>query len=200
MRDELFTAEASDDERVAEVGLRPQSLDDFVGQVELKGHLRVMLQAARGREQAIGHMLFAGPPGLGKTTLATIIANEMGATMHVTSGPALEKGGDLAAILTKLEDGDVLFIDEIHRLPRPVEEVLYPAMEDFQRQNQIEYQAVHSHYWLSGWAGNAFSQTLGIPHIITFHTLSLIKMQILWSICPIWRGSGGTRWWCLKRM
>jgi len=132
MREELLSGESDDDERVEEIGLRPQSLADFVGQEQLKGHLRVMLQAARARDHAMGHLLFAGPPGLGKTTLATIVANEMGATIHVTSGPALEKGGDLAAILTKLEDGDVLFIDEIHRLARPVEEVLYPAMEDFQ--------------------------------------------------------------------
>jgi len=136
MRDELLSPSGDDDERGEEdrdeLGLRPQSLDDFVGQEQLKGHLRVMMTAARNREQPIGHMLFAGPPGLGKTTLAGIIANEMGATMRITSGPALEKGGDLAAILTKLEDGDVLFIDEIHRLARPVEEVLYPAMEDFQ--------------------------------------------------------------------
>lgn len=135
-RTELLSAEGDDVERSVEardeVGLRPQSLDDFVGQVELKAHLRVMLEAARRRGHPMGHLLFAGPPGLGKTTLATIIANEMGATIHITSGPALEKGGDLAAILTKLEDGDVLFIDEIHRLARPVEEVLYPAMEDFQ--------------------------------------------------------------------
>ena len=136
MRDELLSPIGDDEEQLVEssdeVGLRPQSLDDFVGQEQLKAHLRVMLKAAAGRDQAMGHMLFAGPPGLGKTTLATIIANEMKATIHVTSGPALEKGGDLAAILTKLEDGDVLFIDEIHRLARPVEEVLYPAMEDFQ--------------------------------------------------------------------
>ena len=136
MREELLSASGSDDERLVEdrdeLGLRPTSLDDFVGQEQLKAHLRVMLQAARGREQPMGHLLFAGPPGLGKTTLAAIIANEMDATIHITSGPALEKGGDLAAILTKLEDGDVLFIDEIHRLARPVEEVLYPAMEDFQ--------------------------------------------------------------------
>ena len=136
MRDELLSPTGDDDERKFEasdeLGLRPQSLADFVGQEQLKGHLRVMLEAARGRDQPMGHLLFAGPPGLGKTTLASIIANEMEATIHITSGPALEKGGDLAAILTKLEDGDVLFIDEIHRLARPVEEVLYPAMEDFQ--------------------------------------------------------------------
>lgn len=136
MRDELLSPGGDDEERNDEerdeLGLRPQTLDDFVGQEQLKAHLRVMMQAAKTRGHAMGHLLFAGPPGLGKTTLSGIIANEMGAAIHITSGPALEKGGDLAAILTKLEDGDVLFIDEIHRLARPVEEVLYPAMEDFQ--------------------------------------------------------------------
>lgn len=116
----------------SESGLRPQALDEFVGQRELKEHLDIVLEAARKREQSVDHLLFAGPPGLGKTTLAGIIATEMGVQLHVTSGPALERAGDLAAILTKLEDGDVLFIDEIHRLSRSVEEILYPAMEDFQ--------------------------------------------------------------------
>ncbi len=116
----------------AESGLRPQALDEFVGQGELKEHLNIVLEAARKRGQSVDHLLFAGPPGLGKTTLAGIIATEMGVHLHVTSGPALERAGDLAAILTKLEDGDVLFIDEIHRLSRAVEEILYPAMEDFQ--------------------------------------------------------------------
>jgi Holliday junction DNA helicase RuvB len=115
-----------------EAGLRPRALDEFVGQRELKEHLRIVLEAARKREQPVDHLLFAGPPGLGKTTLAGIVATEMGVHLHVTSGPALERAGDLAAILTKLEDGDVLFIDEIHRLSRAVEEILYPAMEDFQ--------------------------------------------------------------------
>ncbi len=115
-----------------EAGLRPRALDEFVGQRELKEHLRIVLEAARMREQPVDHLLFAGPPGLGKTTLAGIVATEMGVHLHVTSGPALERAGDLAAILTKLEDGDVLFIDEIHRLSRAVEEILYPAMEDFQ--------------------------------------------------------------------
>ena len=115
-----------------EAGLRPRALDEFVGQRELKEHLRIVLEAARKREQPVDHLLFAGPPGLGKTTLASIVATEMGVHLHVTSGPALERAGDLAAILTKLEEGDVLFIDEIHRLSRAVEEILYPAMEDFQ--------------------------------------------------------------------
>jgi Holliday junction DNA helicase RuvB len=135
MRNELLSPDPTPDEPAeieVEVGLRPRILGDFVGQSELKGHLGVILGAARQRGQAADHLLFAGPPGLGKTTLAHIVAAEMDAELHVTSGPALERAGDLAAILTKLDDGDVLFIDEIHRLPRTVEEVLYPAMEDFQ--------------------------------------------------------------------
>jgi len=116
----------------AEAGLRPRRLQEFVGQSELKDHLGIVLEAARRRGQAPDHLLFAGPPGLGKTTLAAIIAAELGAHLHTTSGPALERAGDLAAIITQLDGGDVLFVDEIHRLPRAVEEVLYPAMEDFQ--------------------------------------------------------------------
>jgi len=116
----------------SESGLRPRRLDEFVGQAELKDHLGIVLEAARRRGQAADHLLFAGPPGLGKTTLSGIVATEMGVGLHVTSGPALERAGDLAAILTQLDDGDVLFVDEIHRLSRAVEEVLYPAMEDFQ--------------------------------------------------------------------
>jgi Holliday junction DNA helicase RuvB len=137
MRDELLRGEASDDDLTVEPlsdegGLRPRRLDEFVGQAELKEHLRIILEAARRRAQAADHLLFAGPPGLGKTTLAGIVAAEMGVGLHVTSGPALERAGDLAAILTRLDESDVLFIDEIHRLSRSVEEVLYPAMEDFQ--------------------------------------------------------------------
>ncbi len=115
-----------------DAGLRPKSLDDFVGQRKLKAQLGMILDAAAKREQAADHLLFAGPPGLGKTTLAGIVANEMEATLHPTSGPAIEKAGDVAAMLSGLEDGDVLFIDEIHRLPKVVEEVLYSAIEDFQ--------------------------------------------------------------------
>ena len=132
MREELLSPDLDPVDIEVEVGLRPRRLDDFVGQPELKGHLRVMLEAARARGEAADHFLFAGPPGLGKTTLAHIVAAEMGAELHITSGPALERAGDLAAILTKLEPGDVLFIDEIHRLARAVEEILYPAMEDYE--------------------------------------------------------------------
>ena len=132
MRDEIFDPTAVTADDGGDVGLRPRLLTDFVGQAELREHLQVMLEAARRRGQAVDHLLFAGPPGLGKTTLAGNVAAEAGVTLHVTSGPAFERQGDVAAVLTKLEPGYVLFIDEIHRLARPVEEVLYPAMEDFQ--------------------------------------------------------------------
>lgn len=135
VREEFVDPEIRTDEEVGSVedgGLRPRTLDEFVGQRELKEHLNIVLEAARRRGQAADHLLLAGPPGLGKTTMASIVAAEMGAHIHVTSGPALERAGDLAAILTKLEPNDVLFIDEIHRLSRSVEEILYPAMEDFQ--------------------------------------------------------------------
>jgi Holliday junction DNA helicase RuvB len=134
VRDEFLdpTANATDIDRVDDVSLRPRRLDEFIGQRELKEHLAIVLEAAKRRGQAADHLLLAGPPGLGKTSMAGIVAAEMGGQLLVTSGPALERAGDLAAILTKLEEGDVLFIDEIHRLSRAVEEILYPAMEDFQ--------------------------------------------------------------------
>jgi Holliday junction DNA helicase RuvB len=133
VRDEFLDPAPADERELAEeTSLRPRRLEEFVGQRELKEHLSVVLEAARRRGQAADHLLFAGPPGVGKTSLSGIVAVEMGVRLHITSGPALERAGDLAAILTKLEDGEVLFIDEIHRLSRAVEEILYPAMEDFQ--------------------------------------------------------------------
>ncbi len=113
-----------------EQSLRPQQMDDYIGQEKVKENLRIYIEAAKSRNEPLDHVLLYGPPGLGKTTLAGIIANEMGVNFRVTSGPAIEKPGDLAALLTNLNDGDVLFVDEIHRLSRAVEEVLYPAMED----------------------------------------------------------------------
>lgn len=133
MREEgLLATSTSPEEIELEAGLRPRQLDEFVGQEALKERLSILIEAATGRGESVDHLLFSGPPGLGKTSLAAIVATEMGAAFRSTSGPALDRPGDLAAVITNLEHGDVLFIDEIHRLPRQVEEVLYPAMEDGQ--------------------------------------------------------------------
>jgi Holliday junction DNA helicase RuvB len=133
MREEgLLTTAQTPEEIEAEIGLRPKRLDEFVGQEALKERLSILIEAASARGESVDHLLFSGPPGLGKTSLAAIVANEMGASFRSTSGPALERPGDLAAVITNLEHGDVLFIDEIHRLPRQVEEIMYPAMEDGQ--------------------------------------------------------------------
>ena len=129
--DRIVSARAREDDAALDRGLRPKQLDDFVGQEKVKDNLSIAMAAARGREEALDHTLLYGPPGLGKTTLACIIAAEMGVNIKVTSGPAIERPGDLAAIITNLSKGDVLFIDEVHRLGRVVEEVLYPVMEDF---------------------------------------------------------------------
>ena len=130
--DRLISATAGDYEEVQDRAIRPTLLSEYVGQPSVREQMEIFISAARARQEALDHVLIFGPPGLGKTTLANIIANEMGVSIKTTSGPVLEKAGDLAAMLTNLEEGDVLFIDEIHRLSAAVEEVLYPAMEDYQ--------------------------------------------------------------------
>jgi holliday junction DNA helicase ruvB len=131
MERRIITTELASEELRFEQSLRPQRLQEYIGQKKLKSMLQVYIDAARQRGESLDHVLFYGPPGLGKTTLSGIIANEMGSNLKITSGPAIEKPGDMAAILNHLQEGDVLFVDEIHRLNRQVEEVLYPAMEDF---------------------------------------------------------------------
>lgn len=127
----IITTEVMEEDKVVERSLRPQMLTDYIGQEKVKENLKVYIEAAKLRKEPLDHVLFFGPPGLGKTTLAGIIANEMGVNIKTTAGPAIEKPGDMAAILNNLSEGDVLFIDEIHRLNRQVEELLYPAMEDY---------------------------------------------------------------------
>lgn len=129
--DRFVTGNLTSDDLDVERSLRPQRLEDYCGQDHIKQSLRILIEAAQSRGETLDHVIFSGPPGLGKTTLATVLANELGAQIKTTSGPAIERTGDLAAILTNLQPGDVLFIDEIHRLNRSVEEILYPAMEDF---------------------------------------------------------------------
>lgn len=131
MEDRPIGAEAQPGDTPLELSLRPRTLDEFIGQERVKENLRILIDAARQRGDPVDHLLFYGPPGLGKTTLAHVVAYEMGVDIRVTSGPAIERAGDLAAILSNMRQGDVLFVDEVHRLNRAVEEVLYPAMEDF---------------------------------------------------------------------
>ena len=131
MAKRMITTEFTEEDAKIETSLRPQYLREYIGQEKVKSNLKVYIDAAKQRGEALDHVLLYGPPGLGKTTLAGIIANEMGTSLKVTAGPAIEKPGEMAAILNNLKDGDVLFVDEIHRLPRQVEEVLYPAMEDY---------------------------------------------------------------------
>ena len=131
MEKRVISTQLQDEDNKIETTLRPQRLSDYIGQTKIKDNMKIYIDAARGRGEALDHVLFYGPPGLGKTTLASIIANEMGTHIKITSGPAIGKPGEMAAILNGLQEGDILFVDEIHRLNRQVEEVLYPAMEDF---------------------------------------------------------------------
>ncbi len=148
----IITTEALGDEKKSEVSLRPQLLQDYIGQAKLKETLKIYIEAAKARKETLDHVLFFGPPGLGKTTLAGIIANEMGVNLRTTAGPAIEKPGDMASILYKLNEGDVLFIDEIHRIPRQVEEFLYSAMEDYMMDVLI------------GQGASAVSKHFSLPH------------------------------------
>ena len=177
-----------------EGSLRPQTLDDYIGQSKVKDNLKIYIEAAKQRNDALDHVLFYGPPGLGKTTLAGIIANEMGVHMKVTSGPAIEKPGEMAAILNNLQEGDLLFVDEIHRLNRQVEEVLYPAMEDYAIDIMIGKGATARsirldlpHFTLVGATTRAGLLTaplrdrFGVIHRLEFYSVAELKLIIMHS-------------------
>lgn len=177
-----------------EGSLRPQTLDDYIGQSKIKDNLRIYIEAAKRRNDALDHVLFYGPPGLGKTSLAGIIANEMGVHMKVTSGPAVEKPGEMAAILNNLQEGDILFVDEIHRLNRQVEEVLYPAMEDYAIDIMIGKGASARsirldlpHFTLVGATTRAgllsapLRDRFGVVHHLEFYSIEELKLIILHS-------------------
>lgn len=194
MEKRVITTEMLEEDLRVEGSLRPQTLDEYIGQQKAKQNLKIYIEAAKQRNDSLDHVLFYGPPGLGKTTLAGIIANEMGVHMKVTSGPAIEKPGEMAAILNNLQEGDVLFVDEIHRLNRQVEEVLYPAMEDFAIDIMIGKGATARsirldlpHFTLVGATTRAGLLTaplrdrFGVIHHLEFYTEEELKTIILHS-------------------
>ena len=194
MADRMIETNLIEEDKKIEGSLRPQKLDDYIGQSKIKENLKIYIEAAKQRQDALDHVLFYGPPGLGKTTLAGIIANEMGVNMKVTSGPAIEKPGEMAAILNNLQEGDLLFVDEIHRLNRQVEEVLYPAMEDYAIDIMIGKGATARsirldlpHFTLVGATTRAGLLTaplrdrFGVIHRLEFYSVEELKLIILHS-------------------
>lgn len=194
MEKRVISTQVQDEDLVVEKSLRPQTLDEYIGQEKAKKNLKVYIEAAKQRKEALDHVLFFGPPGLGKTTLSGIIANEMGTHMKITSGPAIGKPGEMAAILSGLQEGDVLFVDEIHRLNRQVEEVLYPAMEDYAIDIMIGKGATARsirldlpHFTLVGATTRAgllsapLRDRFGVIHHLEFYTVEELQTIILHS-------------------
>ena len=194
MENRVISTQIQEEDQKIETSLRPQTLEDYIGQAKTKENLKVYIEAAKLRNEALDHVLFFGPPGLGKTTLAGIIANEMGTHMKVTSGPAIGKPGEMAAILSNLHEGDLLFVDEIHRLNRQVEEVLYPAMEDYVIDIMIGKGATARsirldlpHFTLVGATTRAgllsapLRDRFGVVHHLEFYTVEELKTIIIHS-------------------
>lgn len=194
MEKRVISTQIQEEDLVVEKSLRPQTLDEYIGQEKAKKNLKVYIEAAKQRKEALDHVLFFGPPGLGKTTLSGIIANEMGTHMKITSGPAIGKPGEMAAILSGLQEGDILFVDEIHRLNRQVEEVLYPAMEDYAIDIMIGKGATARsirldlpHFTLVGATTRAgllsapLRDRFGVIHHLEFYTVEELRTIILHS-------------------